>query len=118
MLVIDSFGKNIIVDGNIIGYLRENVMFVSGRKFAEISDEGVITFDGRKIVTVVPSPGPSESIFREPPWSLIFEYAIARPNPEPVVFFDVLRGRNVLALIRPFFVNPIPWSRITIRTPS
>lgn len=49
MLVIDSFGKNIIVDGNIIGYLRDNVMYVSGRKFAEISDDGIITFDGRQI---------------------------------------------------------------------
>lgn len=49
MLIIDSFGKNIIVDGNIIGYLDDNVMYVNKKKFAEISDDGIITFDGRKI---------------------------------------------------------------------
>lgn len=48
MLIIDSFGKNIIVDGNIIGYLDDNAMYVSGKKFAEISDDGIITFSQKK----------------------------------------------------------------------
>ena len=49
MLIIDSFGKNIIVDGNIIGYLKDNVMYVSGKKFALVSDEGDIYFNDKKI---------------------------------------------------------------------
>lgn len=49
MLIIDSFGKNIIVDGNIIGYIDDNAMYVNRKKFAEISVDGIITFDGRKI---------------------------------------------------------------------
>ena len=49
MLVIDSFGKNIIVDGNIIGYLKDNMMYVSGRKFATITDDGLIYFGEKQI---------------------------------------------------------------------
>ena len=49
MLIIDSFGKNIIVSGDIIGYLDDNIMYVSGRKFADITDDGVISFGDKKI---------------------------------------------------------------------
>ena len=49
MLIIDSFGKNIIVGDDIIGYLDNNIMYVSSRKFAEITDDGIISFGEKKI---------------------------------------------------------------------
>lgn len=49
MLIIDSFGKNIIVDGNIVGYIDDNILYVSKKKFADISDDGIISFRDKKI---------------------------------------------------------------------
>lgn len=49
MLVIDSFGKNIYVDEDLVGYIGENVLFINGKKFAEITDEGEIFFQPKKI---------------------------------------------------------------------
>lgn len=49
MLIIDSFGKNIIVDGNIIGYIKDNTLYVSKRKFATITDDGLIYYNDREI---------------------------------------------------------------------
>lgn len=49
MLVVDSFGKNIYMDGELIGYIGENVLYINGHKFADLSDEGVISYGDVKI---------------------------------------------------------------------
>lgn len=49
MLVIDSFGKNVYIEDKLVGYLGENVIFISGQKFAEITDNGEIFFPPKKI---------------------------------------------------------------------
>lgn len=49
MLIIDSFGKNIYINDELVGYIGENVLFINGQKFAEISDEGEIYFLPKKI---------------------------------------------------------------------
>ena len=49
MLVIDSFGKNIYIDEKLVGYIGENVLFINGQKFAEITDEGIISFPPKEI---------------------------------------------------------------------
>lgn len=49
MLIIDSFGKNIYIDEKLVGYIGENVLYISGHKFAEITDEGEIYFPPKKI---------------------------------------------------------------------
>ena len=49
MLIIDSFGKNIYIEKDLVGYIGENFLFINGRKFAEITDEGEIYFPPRKI---------------------------------------------------------------------
>ena len=49
MLIIDSFGKNIYIDEKLVRYIGENVLYINGRKFAEISDEGEISFPPKKI---------------------------------------------------------------------
>lgn len=49
MLIIDSFGKNIYIEKDLVGYIGENFLFINGRKFAEITDEGEIYFPPKKI---------------------------------------------------------------------
>ena len=49
MLIIDSFGKNVYIDEELVGYIDDNVIYIKGRKFAEITDEGEIFFPPRKI---------------------------------------------------------------------
>lgn len=49
MLIINSFGKNIYVDDQLVGYIKDNELIISRKKFADISDDGVITFDNREI---------------------------------------------------------------------
>lgn len=49
MLIIDSFGKNIYIDEDLVGYIGENVLYINGKKFAEISDEGIISFPPKEI---------------------------------------------------------------------
>ena len=49
MLIIDSFGKNIYIDEKLVGYIGENVLYINGHKFAEITDEGIISFPPKEI---------------------------------------------------------------------
>lgn len=49
MLIINSFGKNIYIGEQLVGYVGENSLFVSGRKFADLSDDGVISFNKTEI---------------------------------------------------------------------
>ena len=49
MLIIDSFNKNIYIDDQLVGYIGENVLYINGQKFAEITDEGEIYFPPKKI---------------------------------------------------------------------
>lgn len=44
MEIVNSFGKSIIVNNQRIGYISRDGLFVSGRKFADISEEGEISF--------------------------------------------------------------------------
>jgi len=49
MLIIDSFNKNIYIDHELVGFIGTNELFVKGNKFADISDEGVISINGKEI---------------------------------------------------------------------
>lgn len=49
MLIIDSFGKNIYIDDKLVGYIGENKLFINGQEFAQITDDGVISFGPKKI---------------------------------------------------------------------
>ncbi len=48
-LIVDSFGKNILMHDEIIGYIGRNVLYIKGRKFADISDDGIISYDDVEI---------------------------------------------------------------------
>ncbi len=49
MLIINSFGKNIFIEDNLVGYLKDNAMFIKGNKFADITDDGIISFGVKKL---------------------------------------------------------------------
>ena len=49
MLIIDCFGHNIYIDDQLVGYLKDNELIISGRKFADITDDGVISFGPKKL---------------------------------------------------------------------
>ena len=49
MLIINCFGHNIYIDDNIVGYIQENQLIISGRKFADITDNGIISFGEKQL---------------------------------------------------------------------
>ncbi|HOZ02311.1 MAG TPA: hypothetical protein PKV57_00620 [Bacilli bacterium] len=49
MLIIDSFGHNIFLDKELVGYIGENELFIRGQKFASITDDGIMSILSREI---------------------------------------------------------------------
>ena len=49
MLIIDCFGNNIYIERELVGYLDDNKMFIKGNKFADITDDGIISFGEKQI---------------------------------------------------------------------
>lgn len=49
MLIISSFGKNIYIGDQSIGYIDDNALYINKNKFADITDHGVISMNGREI---------------------------------------------------------------------
>ena len=52
MLIIDCFNHNIYVDENLVGYIGENELLIGGKKFADITDDGIISFGEKKLGSV------------------------------------------------------------------
>ena len=49
MLIINCFGHNIYIDKDLVGYIQENQLIISGRKFADITDDGIISFGEKEL---------------------------------------------------------------------
>lgn len=49
MLIINCFGHNIYIDNNLVGYIQPNELIISGRKFADITDDGIISFGQKEL---------------------------------------------------------------------
>ena len=49
MLIIDCFGHNIYIGDQLVGYIKDNALYISGRKFADITDDGVISFGAKQL---------------------------------------------------------------------
>lgn len=49
MLIIDCFGHNIYVGDQIIGYIRDNELIINKKKYADITDYGVISIEGNEV---------------------------------------------------------------------
>ncbi len=49
MLFIDCFGHNIYVDKRLVGYIGENELIISGKKFADLSDDRIISINNKEV---------------------------------------------------------------------
>jgi len=49
MLIIDSFGRDIYIDQDLVGYIGENILYIKGNKFADITDDGIISFGTKQL---------------------------------------------------------------------
>ncbi|MBR0439954.1 MAG: hypothetical protein IJK27_04310 [Bacilli bacterium] len=49
MLIINSFGKNIIIGDQVVGYIQDNELIISRKKFADITDDGIISYNDSEI---------------------------------------------------------------------
>ena len=49
MLIINCFGHNIYIDKDLVGYIQKNTLIISGRKFADITDDGIISFGEKEL---------------------------------------------------------------------
>jgi hypothetical protein len=49
MLIIDSFGKNVYIEKQLVGYIGENAIYVSGNKLADLTDDGIIVMNKMEI---------------------------------------------------------------------
>ena len=49
MLFIDCFSHNIYVNKQLVGYIGENELIISGKKFADLSDDGVISINKKEV---------------------------------------------------------------------
>lgn len=56
MLIIECFNHNVYIDEKLVGYIGENVIYINGRKFADITDDGKISF-GDKYLGFVDDDG-------------------------------------------------------------
>ena len=48
-IVVDSFNKNIYIEDELVGYIGRNVLYINGHKFADLSDDGIISYGEVKI---------------------------------------------------------------------
>lgn len=49
MLILNSYGKNIYLDEDLIGYISREGLYMNGKKFADITDEGIISVQNKKV---------------------------------------------------------------------
>ena len=49
MQIVESFGKNVFVGEQMIGYIDRAGIFIDRRKFADITPEGIISYNNQKI---------------------------------------------------------------------
>ena len=49
MQIVESFGKNVFVGKQMIGYIDRQGIFINRQKFADITPEGVISYNQQKI---------------------------------------------------------------------
>ena len=49
MQIVECFGKNVFVGKQMIGYIDREGIFIDRQKFADITPEGVISFNKQEI---------------------------------------------------------------------
>lgn len=48
MQIVESFGKNVFVGDQMVGYIDRQGIFINRVKFADITPEGVISYNNQK----------------------------------------------------------------------
>lgn len=49
MQIVESFGKNVFVGKQMVGYIDREGIFIDRQKFADVTPEGVISYNQQKI---------------------------------------------------------------------
>ena len=49
MQIVESFGKNIFVGKQMIGYIDREGIFINRQKFADITPDGIISYNKQQI---------------------------------------------------------------------
>lgn len=49
MQIVESFGKNVFVGDKMIGYIDREGIFINRQKFADITPEGIISYNKQEI---------------------------------------------------------------------
>ncbi len=49
MVIVESYGKNIYLKDELIGYIARDGLYLYGKKFADITDEGEISIAGQQV---------------------------------------------------------------------
>lgn len=49
MQIVESFGKNVFVGKQMIGYIDREGIFINRKKFADITPEGIISYNQQRI---------------------------------------------------------------------
>lgn len=49
MHIVNSFGKNIFIENKQIGYIDRKGLFINGHKFADVTEDGNISFGDKWI---------------------------------------------------------------------
>lgn len=49
MHIVNSYGKNIFIENKLVGYIDRNGLFINGHKFADITEDGDISFGDKQL---------------------------------------------------------------------
>ncbi|MCD8203897.1 MAG: hypothetical protein LUB56_02100 [Coprobacillus sp.] len=49
MLVVQCYGKNIYYHNDIVGYISRDGIYLYGKKFAELTEDGIINYQGKEV---------------------------------------------------------------------
>ncbi|MCD8209497.1 MAG: hypothetical protein LUC31_01615 [Coprobacillus sp.] len=49
MVIVESYGKNIYLKDQLVGYIARDGLYIMGKKFADITDDGIISISGKEV---------------------------------------------------------------------
>ena len=49
MQIVESFGKNVFVGEQMVGYIDREGIFINRKKFADITSDGLISLNGQQV---------------------------------------------------------------------
>ena len=49
MQIVESFGKNVFIGKQMIGYIDREGIFINRQKFADVTEDGIISYNKQRI---------------------------------------------------------------------